>query len=124
MKILEFVNGEAATRDATLEEEIAFQTRTLVRPTQQQYTDAIQSMLDAKAQERLYDNILSACTYATSTAPKFKAEGEACVAWRDAVWARGYELMGQVKSGQMPAPTIPELLAMLPTMTWPDEAAT
>ena len=108
-------------RDCTLEEELELAARSLVRPTQQQYADAIQLMLDTKAQERLYDNILSACTYANSTDPKFKGEGQACIAWRDAVWAQSYVLMEQVKSGQMPAPAIPDLLAMLPKLTWPDE---
>jgi hypothetical protein len=88
-------------------------------PEVQDYVAAVQGMLDAKAQERLYDNILSACTYATSTQPKFQAEGQACVAWRDVVWSTCYELMGQVESGELPRPTVDELLGMLPTMEWP-----
>lgn len=83
------------------------------------YVTAVQAMLDAKARERRYDNILSACTYATSTQPKFQAEGQACVAWRDAVWSQCYELMEQVDAGTLAQPTIEELLAMLPTMEWP-----
>lgn len=88
-------------------------------PTVPEYVAAVQAMLDAKAQERRYDSILSACTYATSTQPKFQAEGQACVAWRDAVWARCYELMDEVEAGTLPQPTIPELVAMLPAMEWP-----
>jgi hypothetical protein len=88
-------------------------------PAVPDYVTAVQLMLDTKAQERRYDNILSACTYAASTQPKFQAEGLACVAWRDAVWAKCYELMGQVDSGELPQPTVSELLAMLPTMDWP-----
>jgi hypothetical protein len=83
------------------------------------YVAAVQRMLDAKAQERRYDSILSACTYATSTRPRFQAEGQACVAWRDVVWAKCYELMGQVDSGKLQQPSIDELLAMIPTMEWP-----
>ncbi len=89
-------------------------------PTIAQYTAAIQAMLDAKAQEKRYDNILSACTYVTSTVPTFQAEGQACVEWRDAVWAQSYDLMAQVQAGTLAQPTIPALLAMLPTMTWPE----
>lgn len=88
-------------------------------PTVPAYTAAIQSMLDAFAQERHYDNILSACTYATSTVSKFRAEGQACVDGRDAVWAESYSLMAQVEAGTLAQPTIPALLAMLPAMAWP-----
>jgi hypothetical protein len=84
------------------------------------YVAAVQGMLDAKARERRYDNILSACTYVTSTQPKFQAEGQACVAWRDAIWSRCYELMDQVSSGELSQPTVEDLLTMLPTMEWPE----
>lgn len=89
-------------------------------PTVAQYTAAIQEMMDEKAQEKRYDNILSACTYVTSTVPAFQAEGQACVEWRDAVWAQSYSLMEQVQGGTLPQPTIAELLAMLPEMEWPE----
>ena len=42
---------------------------------QARFTAAIQSHLDAWAQTRNYDGIMSACTYATSTVEKFRAEG-------------------------------------------------
>jgi hypothetical protein len=84
------------------------------------YVAAVQAMLDAKAQGRRYDSILSACTYATSTQPKFQAEGQACVAWRDAVWSKCYQLMADVDAGVLAQPTVEELLAMLPTMEWPE----
>jgi hypothetical protein len=89
-------------------------------PAVPDYVTAVQAMMDAKAQERRYDNILSACTYATSTQPKFQAEGQACVAWRDAVWSKCYELMADVDTGAIAQPTIDELLAMLPAMEWPE----
>ncbi len=88
-------------------------------PTVPEYTAAIQVMLDSKAHERNYDNILSACTYATSTVAKFKAEGQACVDWRDAVWSKAYDLLAQVQSGAIAQPTLAEILAMLPLMVWP-----
>lgn len=89
-------------------------------PTIANYTAAIQHMLDATVQAHGYDGILSACTYADSTVPRFLAEGKACFAWRDAVWAAADLLLKSVQSGQMQAPTIPALIAMLPKMEWPN----
>jgi len=87
-------------------------------PPLSEYTAAVQMHLDNKAKERNYDGILSACTYATSSVPKFAAEGQACVAWRDAVWAACYQILGEVETGQRPVPSIEELVGLLPTVTW------
>lgn len=81
--------------------------------------NAVQEMMDLKAKERGYDNILSACTYATNTNTKFAAEGQACVTWRDSVWSACYQIMADVASGTVPEPTLNELLAELPSMVWP-----
>lgn len=88
-------------------------------PTEHDYVMAVQGVLDSKAQERRYDNILSACSYGTSTVPTFAAEGQACVAWRDAVWAQCYSDLAKVQAGEMAQPTIEDFLASLPTLTWP-----
>lgn len=88
-------------------------------PTEADYVAAVQNLLDSTAQTRHYDSILSACTYAGSTVTKFHDEGVACLNWRDAVWAKCYDLMAQVQAGTLAQPTVPELLAMLPAMSWP-----
>lgn len=82
-------------------------------------TGAIQSHLDAKAKERNYDGILSLCSYATSTNPKFATEGQAGVVWRDSVWAACYSIMSEVTSGARSVPTAEELIAEMPTFVWP-----
>jgi len=89
-------------------------------PTVAEYISSVQNHLDTEAKTRNYDGILSACTYAGSSVPKFAAEGQACVLWRDSVWAACYTILGEVQSGQRPAPTIPELLGLLPAMNWPE----
>ena len=79
-----------------------------------QYTAAVQKHLDDFARTRGYDGILSAATYATSTVPKFKAEGQYAVDARDATWAKCYEVLAAVEAGSRPMPTLEELLAELP----------
>lgn len=89
-------------------------------PTLPEYVAAVQTMLDAKAQERRYFGMQSASTYAASTNATFKAEAGALLAWRDNVWLTAYAKLDAVTAGTLPQPTIPELLAMLPTMEWPN----
>lgn len=87
--------------------------------TQKTLTDAMQSYLDHTAQERGYDGILSMCSYATSTNPRFGPEGQAGVSLRDAVWAYGYQIIAEVQAGTRPVPTAEELVAALPSIVWP-----
>ena len=83
-------------------------------------TDATQARLDAFAKTRNYDGILSACTYATSTVPKFKNEGQCCVNARDTTWAVPYQIMADVKAGKRPMPgSVAEVMDLLPGLSWP-----
>ena len=84
------------------------------------FTAAIQAHLDRFARTRNYDGIMSAATYATSTVPKFRAEGQYAVQARDLTWAKGYEIMDEVMSGARPMPTFEEVLAELPALAWPE----
>ncbi len=88
---------------------------------QKHYCKLAQEMMDEKARERNYDGIMSVCSYATSSFPRFRAEAAACVVWRDAVWAKCYELLEAVLSGEMDIPSEEAFLALLPVMDWPDE---
>ncbi len=84
------------------------------------FTAAIQRHLDAFAQTRNYDGILSAATYATSTVPKFAAEGRYAVEARDAAWATACAILAEVESGSRPMPGIEEVIAELPPLAWPE----
>lgn len=84
------------------------------------FTDSFQGYLDGFARTRNYDGIMSAATYATSTVPKFRAEGQYAVEARDVTWAKGYEILDAVLSGQRPMPTIEEVIAELPLLAWPE----
>ena len=76
-------------------------------------------MLDSAAKAKGYDSILSACTYAAYP-NQFQAEGQEFVAWRGAVWAKCYEILGEVEAGTRLAPTVSELLAELAATTTPE----
>jgi hypothetical protein len=107
-------------RDMTPEEIAALPQQAIpAPPTLAEYTAAMQAVLDTTARARNYDGILSACTYATSTVDKFRAEGQACVEWRDKVWAFGYDLLAQVDAGETPPPALADLATILPQMVWP-----
>lgn len=84
------------------------------------FTAAIQERLDAFASTRNYDGILSACTYATSSVPKFRAEGQYAVDARDNTWAAAYQILAEVQSGTRPMPASPEdIFPELPQLAWP-----
>ena len=85
-----------------------------------QYTGSVQQYLDNFARTRNYDNIMSAATYAASTGPKFKVEGQYAVEARDATWAKCYVVLAEVEAGTRPMPTLDELLAELPVLKWPN----
>lgn len=81
---------------------------------------ATQARLDTFAKTRGYDGILSACTYATSPTAKFAAEGQYCVAQRDATWAKLYEMLAEVEAGTRPMPgRYEDVEAELPVLAWP-----
>jgi hypothetical protein len=80
----------------------------------------LQSELDRKAFEKGYDNILSACSYASQPegAP-FQAEGAAFLAWRSAVWDKAFKVIAEVTAGNQPFPTPEEAVAMMPELVLP-----
>jgi len=87
---------------------------------QAEITKATQQRLDDFARTRNYDGILSLCTYATSTVPKFQAEGQYGVTARDATWAKLYEMLAEVEAGTRPMPNgYADVEPELPVLEWP-----
>lgn len=102
-------NGEWRTlteEENTLAEE-EYQT-SLNEQTKSEITSAIQSMLDAKAKELRYDNMMSARSYAGYTNP-FQEEAQALAVWCANCWKKAGELeaLGTVAS-------VEEVLAQMP----------
>ncbi|MDQ1835068.1 hypothetical protein [Massilia scottii] len=87
-------------------------------PTQAEYTAALETAYDVKAAERGYDSRLT-CALRAGYAGPFQKEATVFAIWMDSCNAKAYGIMGQVLSGEMKYPTIAALLAMMPTMEWP-----
>lgn len=82
--------------------------------------DGVQRYLDDFATTKTYDSMLSACTYATSTVPKFQREGQYCVEKRDECWATVARIEAEVLAGTRPAPTgFDDIRGELPVLEWP-----
>lgn len=79
-----------------------------------------QQRLDNFAKTRNYDGILSLCTYATDTNPRFAAEGQCGVQSRSATWAALYTILAEVTAGTRPVPTgYADIEPDLPELVWP-----
>lgn len=86
------------------------------------YERAVQEHLDAAAKAQGYDNIMTAVSYADEVAvEKFQQEGQAFRAWRSFVWAYVYAQLAAVQAGDIPQPTVADLLAELPLLSLPEE---
>lgn len=71
----------------------------------------ISAWLDEVVQAKGYDSIVSCASYANSTDPTFRSEAQTAIAWRDAVYRRGYEILADIPEGV----TTPEqVMALLP----------
>lgn len=78
-------------------------------------TVIVQAHMDAAAQKRGYDSLLSAVSYAEeSSVALFQAEGKAFRAWRSKVWEACYKMLADVQQGKGAVPTEEELITALP----------
>lgn len=80
----------------------------------------IQNKLDAFAQVKGYDNLLSATSYKDSTVIQFSTEASIAIALRDQVWGSLYTYLDDITTGVKPIPgSIDEIEAELPALVWP-----
>jgi hypothetical protein len=80
-------------------------------------TALVQYHLDTAAQQRGYDNIMSAVSYANSTHPVYGPEGKAFMAWRDACWEVTFIMLESVFAGAQQMPSDTEIIQQLPVLT-------
>lgn len=83
------------------------------------YRDEVNTALYQTAQSKQYDNQLSIVTYINSSNTQWKAEANAFITWRDALFAYAINIENQVQSNSIPAPTLESFIAGFPTITWP-----
>ena len=83
------------------------------------YRTAAGEYLDRLAQERDYESILTLCTYAVSSSPARKAEGQAGIVCRDNTWDHVDQVLADVVNTVRLVPNVNELLSELPTIHWP-----
>lgn len=79
---------------------------------------AVQFLLDDKVKEKGYDNIVAACSYANSGNPVFRAEGLACLNWRDSVWTVCHQFINGINSENLVETSLTEFLEILPKLVW------
>ena len=77
-----------------------------------------QSALDKTAQERQYDNIASLCSYVNDINPKFKAEAEAGLVYRSAMWTY-YSSVFDGITDITNLPKMQDFIKNMPTIVWP-----
>ncbi len=88
-------------------------------PTITDYENAIQNLVDETARERQFRDGVTLASYTASTKPKWAAEAQAFVAWRDNVWFYAYGELAKVQAGQRPQPTVEQFLAEIAPIAWP-----
>jgi hypothetical protein len=87
-------------------------------PSLLDYETAIQEVVDATANGKLFRDGVTLASYVSSTNPQWATEAQAFVAWRDAVWGYAYAELEKVTTGQRSQPTVDEFVAELPVITW------
>lgn len=116
MKLM--INGQLV--DATPEQEWqvnTFQAQAMRQPWL--YEMKLQEAIDFKATEKDYGSGVLCASYVTSTNPKWAAEAQAFVAWRDEAFNYAYNYLARVQDGSIANPSIEDFLTGMPELIWP-----
>jgi hypothetical protein len=110
--------GVVHTKQQQEQEALAKAAEEKLQQTVKTYEAAIDSFFDQKAKEKGYDSRITCALRAGFVGP-FQQEGIAFAQWMDNCYSYIYQVLEQVKANTRPQPTIEELLAELPVLTWP-----
>ena len=84
------------------------------------FTVEAQARIDEFAKARGYGSILSACSYTTSSVPRYASDAVHAIAKRDAWWVALNAIMNDVLLDNRAEPvSFEEILPELPELTWP-----
>lgn len=111
------VTGEMIVRDLSAEE--IEESPVSTGPGITDYENAIQNLVDETARERQFRDGVTLASYIGSTKPKWAAEAQAFVAWRDNVWRYSYGELAKFQAGQRPQPTVDKFLDEIARIAWP-----
>lgn len=111
--------GETTERPMTPEEIAELASIPAPTPTITDYETAIQNLVDSTAREKQFRDGVTLASYTASTKPKWAAEAQAFVAWRDNVWFYAYGELAKVQAGQRSQPTVEQFLAEIAPIAWP-----
>jgi len=113
-----YLDTKGVVEQSVLDEAVLLKNEKDALLIQDAFTKAIQAHMDAKAKERGYDNIVSACSYA-GYENTFRVEGEAYGIWRASCWHYAYAQLGLILSAERSMPTIEAFIAELPVLVLP-----
>ena len=82
------------------------------------YEAAIEARLDQFAQSRGYRHGDRLASYTGSKNATWAAEADRFIALRDQTWTKFIAISDDIKAGKRPMPTLDEILAELPALTW------
>lgn len=111
------VDGELL--EMTAEEIAELETIPAAPPTITDYENAIQNLVDETAREKQFRDGVTLASYIGSTIPRWAAEAQAFVAWRDNVWFYAYGQLAKFQSGERQQPTVEQFLGEIAPIAWP-----
>ena len=82
------------------------------------YEAAIEARLDQFAQSRGYRSADRLASYKGSQNATWAAEADRFIELREPTWSKFISISDDIKSGKRSMPTLDELLAELPALTW------
>ena len=86
------------------------------------YEEAVQNFLDDSVMAKGYDSVYTCLSYKGDPDPIFSAEADAVLTWRSTVWRTAQGILNRWMQGEIEQPTIQEVIAQLPTLTWPNQS--